>query len=223
MLLSLLIASGREENEIEMGEADSEEPAADLIAGSSAEGKESFRNCNKRKEEKVERNDKSKNELKSCDSKMQSRVSKKQKIRHPGVTRTKTEKSVANLSCLVCGALRFKLPGTLRQHEKIHTNRERSYLCDICCKMFLTSAQLEIHMRIHTNEKPYHCSECGKGFSTKGPLTVHKRCQSYSAQTLSKALLIYGVKSPVLIGQPAPCFYSILLALEGLRELKCCI
>ncbi|XP_005460207.1 zinc finger protein 2 isoform X1 [Oreochromis niloticus] len=337
------IASGREENEIEMGEADSEEPAADLIAGSAAEGKESFRNCNKRKEEKVEGNEKSKNELKRCDSKMQSRMSKKQKIRHPGITRTKTEKSVANLSCLVCGALhmsevmlvkhawshgndpgsvcgacgersesvevlkdhlqsrhktddchicgesflsalsldehvachsgekpykcdvchnefalkasledhrklheegkrhkchichkvfelkeqlkahhrthtnrkthlcgvcgkslcdyrslsrhkmthsgerphgckicgrRFKLPGTLRQHEKIHTNRERSYLCDICCKMFLTSAQLEIHMRIHTNEKPYHCSECGKGFSTKGPLTVHKRVHS---------------------------------------------
>ncbi|XP_071315009.1 zinc finger protein 62 homolog [Trachinotus anak] len=77
-------------------------------------------------------------------------------------------------SCQVCGRS-FKLPGTLRQHEKIHMDRERSYLCDVCCKMFLTCKQLQIHMRTHTNEKPYHCGECGKGFTTKGPLTVHMR------------------------------------------------
>ncbi|XP_041842118.1 zinc finger protein 502-like isoform X2 [Melanotaenia boesemani] len=76
--------------------------------------------------------------------------------------------------CQVCGRS-FKLPTTLKQHEKIHTDRERSYLCDVCCKMFLTSKQLLIHMRTHTNEKPYHCDECGKGFTTKGPLTIHMR------------------------------------------------
>ncbi|XP_030609611.1 zinc finger protein 2-like [Archocentrus centrarchus] len=332
-----------QENDVEMREANNEEPAPDFIACSAAEGKEVFSNCVKRKEEREEGNDKSKNDRKKWASKMQSRMAKKQKVRHPGTSRTKTEKSVANLSCMVCGALhisevmlvkhawshrddpgsvcgvcgehsesvevlkdhlqsrhktddchicgesflsnlslnehvashsgerpyecdvchnvfalkvsledhrklheegkrnkcytchkvfelkeqlkahrrthtngkthlcgvcgkslcdyrslsrhkmthsgerphsckicgrRFKLPGTLRQHEKIHTNRERSYLCDICCKMFLTSAQLEIHMRTHTNEKPYHCSECGKGFSTKGPLTIHKRVHS---------------------------------------------
>lgn len=76
--------------------------------------------------------------------------------------------------CRVCGR-RFKLPWTLRQHEKIHTDRERSYLCDVCCKMFLTNKQLQIHLRTHTNEKPYRCAECGKGFTTRGPLTIHMR------------------------------------------------
>ncbi|XP_054863820.1 zinc finger protein 260-like isoform X2 [Amphiprion ocellaris] len=83
-------------------------------------------------------------------------------------------------SCQICGRC-FKLPGTLRQHEKIHTNRERSYLCDVCCKMFLTAKQLQIHMRTHTNEKPYHCGECGRGFTTKGPLTVHMRVHTGEA------------------------------------------
>ncbi|XP_054457191.1 zinc finger protein 485-like [Anoplopoma fimbria] len=76
--------------------------------------------------------------------------------------------------CQICGR-RFKLPGTLRQHEKIHADRERSYLCDVCCKMFLTSKQLQIHLRTHSDEKPYHCGECGRGFTTKGPLTIHMR------------------------------------------------
>ncbi|XP_068569171.1 zinc finger protein 879-like [Cebidichthys violaceus] len=76
--------------------------------------------------------------------------------------------------CQICGR-RFKLPGTLRQHEKIHADRERSHLCDVCCKMFLTSKQLQIHLRTHSDEKPYHCGECGRGFTTKGPLTIHMR------------------------------------------------
>lgn len=76
--------------------------------------------------------------------------------------------------CQVCGR-RFKLAGTLRQHEKIHTDRERSYLCDICCKMFLTSKQLQIHLRTHSEEKPFQCGECSKGFTTKGSLTIHMR------------------------------------------------
>ncbi|XP_035989869.1 zinc finger protein 252 isoform X2 [Fundulus heteroclitus] len=69
----------------------------------------------------------------------------------------------------------FKLATTLRQHEKIHTERERPFLCDVCCKMFLTSKQLVVHMRTHTNEKPYRCDRCGKGFTTRGPLTIHMR------------------------------------------------
>ncbi|KAM8898550.1 uncharacterized protein AB9W97_009419 [Spinachia spinachia] len=82
--------------------------------------------------------------------------------------------------CQTCGR-RFKLPGTLRQHEKIHAARERSHLCDVCCKMFLTGKQLQIHLRTHSDEKPYRCGECGRGFTTKGPLTIHMRVHTGEA------------------------------------------
>ncbi|XP_037335836.2 zinc finger protein 345-like isoform X2 [Pungitius pungitius] len=82
--------------------------------------------------------------------------------------------------CQTCGR-RFKLPGTLRQHEKIHAARERSHLCDVCCKMFLTAKQLQIHLRTHSEEKPYRCGECGRGFTTKGPLTIHMRVHTGEA------------------------------------------
>ncbi|RVE60865.1 hypothetical protein OJAV_G00185080 [Oryzias javanicus] len=86
----------------------------------------------------------------------------------------KTHSAERPHACRVCGR-GFKLPTTLKQHEKIHTHRERSFLCDVCCKMFLTSKQLLVHMRTHTNEKPFHCEQCGRGFTTRGPLTVHMR------------------------------------------------
>ncbi|XP_024143503.1 zinc finger protein 569 isoform X2 [Oryzias melastigma] len=86
----------------------------------------------------------------------------------------KTHSAERPHTCQVCGR-GFKLPTTLKQHEKIHTHRERSFLCDVCCKMFLTSKQLLVHMRTHTNEKPFHCEQCGRGFTTRGPLTVHMR------------------------------------------------
>ncbi|XP_030018232.1 zinc finger protein 567-like isoform X2 [Sphaeramia orbicularis] len=83
--------------------------------------------------------------------------------------------------CDICGRS-FKLHGTLKQHEKTHMARERSYLCDICCKMYLTSKQLQIHMRSHTNEKPYGCGKCGKRFVTKGTLAVHMVVHSEEAR-----------------------------------------
>uniref|UniRef100_A0A3B4FF12 Zinc finger protein 2 homolog n=1 Tax=Pundamilia nyererei TaxID=303518 RepID=A0A3B4FF12_9CICH len=195
MLLSLLIASGREENEIEMGEADSEEPAADLIASSAAEGKETFRNCNKRKEEKVERNDKSKNELKRCDSKMQSRVSKKQKIRHPGVTRTKTEKSVANLSCLVCGSFLSAL--SLDEHVACHSG-EKPYKCDVCHNEFALKASLEDHRKRHEEGKRHKCHTCHKVFELKEQLKYRKWMLG-SCQLMSSCEEFSG--SPLIISQ----------------------
>ncbi|XP_051260074.1 zinc finger protein 37 isoform X2 [Dicentrarchus labrax] len=82
--------------------------------------------------------------------------------------------------CEVCGK-RFKLPGTLKSHEKIHTARDRPYLCHICCKTFMSNCGLTTHMKTHSNERPFTCVVCSKGFISNGELKAHMRVHSGEA------------------------------------------
>ncbi|XP_062301143.1 zinc finger protein 250-like isoform X2 [Scomber scombrus] len=82
--------------------------------------------------------------------------------------------------CEVCGK-RFKLADTLKSHAKIHTARDRPYLCHICCKTFLSNCGLTAHMRTHGDERPFVCIMCGKGFLSNGELKVHMRVHTGEA------------------------------------------
>ena len=58
--------------------------------------------------------------------------------------------------------------------EYIRELNRRSYICDVCRKIFYDKSKWTRHLRIHTGEKPFVCDICFKSFSRKDALFSHK-------------------------------------------------
>lgn len=93
-------------------------------------------------------------------------------VEHASKTPVVIEESVTPLiPCRICGETFSS--ATLR--EEHFDNSHRAVTCEVCNKGFISKSYLNMHMRVHTKEKPHSCHICSKKFSQHGNLQRHIR------------------------------------------------
>ncbi|XP_078604553.1 uncharacterized protein LOC144878141 [Branchiostoma floridae x Branchiostoma japonicum] len=125
--------------------------------------------------------------------------------------------------CEVCG-MQFYRKDKLNRHMVVHFPAEKQSLikkfkCDACGNRYCSKAELEIHTRTHTGEKPYLCEHCGKCFTCQRDAKKHilrmhsnwretaKRhfCSVCNKSFLEKSTMLKHVNAVHADHRPYPC------------------
>ena len=83
------------------------------------------------------------------------------------------------LQCEFCG-FSTRWHGDLLRHKKTHFKHNKGeeikrFNCNFCDFRATTSAQVTVHERTHTGERPYQCDLCNYSCASRSGLTNHKR------------------------------------------------
>ncbi|KAM6935818.1 uncharacterized protein PEZ65_006126 [Lycodopsis pacificus] len=81
--------------------------------------------------------------------------------------------SVKSYKCSECGKT-FRHRSVLELHMRIHS-KDKPYQCKVCGKGFRFGSYLQQHLIIHTGKKPYKCPDCGKDFAFMQNMKTHQK------------------------------------------------
>lgn len=102
-----------------------------------------------------------------------------------------TDKIMNQRKSKVCSKCGKSLPSfaTLKIHMEHHKDkRESKWLCRLCPKRFYTRENLNVHMRIHTGERPYKCRFCEMKFRYRYVFTKHLKINHSNEEGVEKEL-----------------------------------
>lgn len=81
--------------------------------------------------------------------------------------------SIKSYKCSECDKM-FRHRSVLELHMRIHS-KDKPYQCKVCGKGFRFSSYLQQHVIIHTGKKPYKCPDCGKEFAFLQNMKTHQK------------------------------------------------
>ncbi|XP_043973374.1 histone-lysine N-methyltransferase MECOM [Gambusia affinis] len=81
--------------------------------------------------------------------------------------------NIKSYKCSECGKS-FRHRSVLELHMRIHS-KDKPYQCKVCGKGFRFSSYLQQHLIIHTGKKPYKCPDCGKDFAFLQNMRTHQK------------------------------------------------
>lgn len=76
------------------------------------------------------------------------------------------------VACQICGKVMRGAMALKKHVNMVHETRPQ-FQCDFCSKSFKRKETLNVHLRIHTGEKPFPCPRCEYASETKGNLKAH--------------------------------------------------